>query len=133
MKPGSIDQSPWYECSQCCGEVCFPSDMLRVINDSVWCYECYDANHFDGEKQTGSDWHDLPKFVPQHETELAKLREENERLREVMAAAGSVAGCHWLIAQVALAEALGDGGEYLDMLMQWHRRATAEAGEESND
>jgi len=75
MKPGSIDQSPWYECSQCCGEVCFPSDMLRVINDSVWCYECYDANHFDGEKHTGPDWHDLPKFIPPHEAEIAKLRE----------------------------------------------------------
>ena len=45
------------------------------------------------------------------------IQREVERLRSVMKAVASMPGRQWLIGQLALAEALGEGGEHLDYVL----------------
>lgn len=51
-----------------------------------------------------------------------------ERLRTVMQAVASMPGRDWLMAQIALGQALGDGGKQLDWVLRWHSQAATAAG-----
>jgi hypothetical protein len=51
-----------------------------------------------------------------------------ERLRTVMQAVASMPGRDWLMAQIALGQALGDGGKQLDWVLRWHSQAAEAAG-----
>jgi len=52
------------------------------------------------------------------DTEMAETRAEVQRLYNVMAAVASMPGRDWVTGQLALAEALGTGGEHLDFVLR---------------
>ena len=92
----SKQNGPWYGCENriCVEECSYPADMLRMLHGKVICEGCYYddlsivplAKTYDdnGDVDEVVDWHDLPPFVPEETAELAKLRAENERLRETV-------------------------------------------------
>lgn len=73
---------PLFACQDdgCAAEVSYPANMLAVLNDKPICQECYeqgDKYYADGDPDFG----DLPKFVPEFQQTIDRLRAALDEIR----------------------------------------------------
>lgn len=86
---------PLFSCQvkECATEVSYPASDLRMWKDRPICEDCFEQEpNYDEATDTLTYFHELPRFVPEYESQLQQQAEELEGLREQVDALKRVAG-----------------------------------------
>jgi hypothetical protein len=77
MSKLKTEPTPLFGCHDCSEEYSWPADDLAVYEGELWCHNCFDF----ADVPEGTNFHDMPKFVPAHEMEIEQLKTELKRAK----------------------------------------------------